>query len=99
MLVMLVMSETYGLPVFHAEGVTDPYSTTPLYRQIADLIAQEITKGTYGPGVRLPSEARISQEYGVSRLTARAAHRELAERGLAVVVQGRGTFVPPGEDS
>lgn len=93
--VMLVMSETHGMPVLDAGVVTDPYSPIPLYKQIADILAAQITDGTYGPEDRLPSETRIGQEYGVSRLTARSVHRELARRGLAVVVQGRGTFVPP----
>lgn len=95
MLVMLVMSETHRLPVFHAVDVVDPYSPVPLYRQIADLIMSMIKSGEYAPGDQLPSESRLSQEYGVSRLTARSAYRYLREQGAVVTAQGRGSFVPP----
>jgi GntR family transcriptional regulator len=41
----------------------------------------------------LPSERDLATEYGVSRMTARAAIEELADQGFVYRVQGRGTFV------
>jgi GntR family transcriptional regulator len=71
----------------------------PLYEQIAAVLDARIEDGTYPPRRRIPSEADICTEFGVSRPTARAAVRLLVERGLVVTVRGKGSFVadcPPG---
>lgn len=65
----------------------------PLYEQIAAVIAARIGDGTYPPRRRVPSEADICVEFGVSRPTARAAIGLLVERGLVVTVRGKGSFV------
>lgn len=65
----------------------------PLYEQIASVLAARIADGTYPPRRRIPSEAQIVDEFGVSRPTARAAVRLLVERGLVRTVRGRGSFV------
>ncbi|MFA1552006.1 GntR family transcriptional regulator [Actinomadura chokoriensis] len=70
---------------------------TPLYRQIADIIAAQIESGELQPDRPIPSETRMAEEYGVARLTARRAVRELVERELVYVVRGKGSFVRPEE--
>lgn len=70
-----------------------PQSATPLYVQLADAIAAQIDSGALAPDHPIPSEVRLAEEYGVARLTARRAVRELRERDLVVTVQGKGTFV------
>ena len=65
----------------------------PLYEQIAAVLAARITDGTYSPRRRIPSEAAIVEEFGVSRPTARAAVQLLVERGLVQTVRGKGTYV------
>jgi GntR family transcriptional repressor for pyruvate dehydrogenase complex len=45
------------------------------------------------PGRRLPTEAELCREFGVSRTSVRAAIQRLAERGYLSVEVGRGTFV------
>jgi len=65
----------------------------PLYEQIAQILAARIADGTYLPRRRIPSEAGIVDEFGVSRPTARAAVQLLVERGLVRTVRGKGTFV------
>jgi GntR family transcriptional regulator len=68
---------------------------TPLYRQIADKIEAQIAAGELQPDRPIPSELRMAEEFGVARLTARRAVRELVERELVYVVRGKGTFVRP----
>lgn len=70
---------------------------TPLYRQIADLVEARIAAGDLQPDRPIPSETSMAEEFGVARLTARRAVRELVERNLVYVVRGKGTFVKPAE--
>ena len=48
-----------------------------LYRQVIDLIAENIQTGTLRPGDRLPSLRRMSKQIGVSIPTVRQAYIEL----------------------
>ena len=56
-------------------------------RQVLDLIEQ------LGVGSAIPSERQLSVDFGVSRLTVRAALDELAREGHLVRRRGSGTFV------
>jgi GntR family transcriptional regulator len=47
------------------------------------------------PGDQLPSEAQLCERYDVSPMTVRRAINLLADRGVVVAEQGRGTFVKP----
>jgi GntR family phosphonate transport system transcriptional regulator len=64
-----------------------------LWRQIVRSIEDEIAKGAHPPGARLPTEAQMSQRFGVNRHTVRRALEELSRNGLVRVEQGRGSFV------
>ena len=65
----------------------------PLYERVRQAIAASITDGTYSPGDKLPSEARLADELGVNRLTVRRAIEELARAGAVESRQGSGTYV------
>lgn len=65
----------------------------PLYERVRQAIASSIGDGTYAPGDRLPSEARLAEELGVNRLTVRRAIEELARAGVVESRQGSGTYV------
>ena len=65
----------------------------PIHRRIADRLAAAIEQDEYPPGSRLPSEARLVRELGVSRGTVRQALATLSSRGLTEAVPSRGTFV------
>lgn len=79
--------------IINVMAMVDPLSPTPLYRQVADALAARIESGELRPGQVMPSELSIQQEYGVARGTARAAVKELRERGLVVTLPQRGTYV------
>lgn len=63
------------------------------YKQIAAALRADITAGRIPPGQRLPSETFLQQQYGVARLTARAAVDVLRAEGLAELHRGRGVIV------
>ena len=64
-----------------------------LYMQLAEQIEREIASGKFGPHERLPTEQQFVDALGVSRITVRQALNHLAEGGLIVKKQGKGTFV------
>ncbi|GEB58490.1 GntR family transcriptional regulator [Streptomyces gardneri] len=76
-------------------GPLDPQSATPLYVQLAEIIAKQIASGALAPDRPIPSENRLAEEYGVARLTARRATQELRDRGLVITVRGKGSYVTP----
>ncbi len=68
-------------------------SPTPLWRQLADLLRDQIATGKLPAGARVPSETHLVQEYGLARGTVRKALATLEDEDLIVRVQGRGSFV------
>jgi len=69
------------------------YSRLPLYAQLEAALRAQIGEGMLRPGDLLPSEAELGQQYGVSRITVRAALQHLEHDGLLERQAGRGTFV------
>ncbi|MGX4657129.1 winged helix-turn-helix domain-containing protein [Micromonospora sp. SCSIO 07396] len=64
-----------------------------VYRQLADVLREQIAAGQPPPGELLPSTLRIGQEHGLGRETVRRALRVLRDEGLIVVERGYGARV------
>ncbi|MDT8318923.1 MAG: histidine utilization repressor [Xanthomonadales bacterium] len=65
----------------------------PLYAKIKRHILGRIMTGELGVNTRVPSENELVRSFGVSRMTANRALKELTEEGYLVRVAGVGTFV------
>lgn len=65
----------------------------PLYLQTAEALRSRIENGIWKTGDRLPSEQRLCEDMGVSSITMRRAISILVSQGLAVRLQGKGTYV------
>ena len=71
----------------------DSSGIVPLYEQLMDQIKEDIVKGGYRGGEKLPSEIQLAKQNQVSVITARKAINELVAQGLVEKRQGKGTFV------
>ncbi len=65
----------------------------PLYARVKDHILGNIRSGAWEPGHRVPSENELVESFGISRMTANRALRELTAEGFLARVPGVGTFV------
>ena len=74
-------------------GVLDRDEARPLYHQLKQWISEQIARGRFPPGSRLPDEQQLSSSLGVSRGVVREAMSELAFEGRVSKQQGRGRFV------
>ncbi|HEX6705132.1 MAG TPA: histidine utilization repressor [Albitalea sp.] len=63
------------------------------YETVKTSIQQRIADGGWEPGVRLPSERELVQEFGCARMTVHRALRELEAAGLIERRQGSGSYV------
>jgi DNA-binding GntR family transcriptional regulator len=70
-----------------------PDESVPPYLRIANDIEADITSGRLVPGDRVPSLARLAQEYGVAKNTVIKAIDVLKGKGLIVSRQGWGNFI------
>lgn len=68
------------------------------HEAIAELLTEEILRGRYQPGDRLPSERDLAQRFETNRGSVREAEKKLGQLGL-VDVQPGGTRVLPIENS
>lgn len=75
------------------EPMFSPGGMDLVYMRIADDIERRIREGEFPHGSRLPNRGELADHYGAAVMTVRRAQRELIERGLVRVVQGKGAYV------
>jgi GntR family histidine utilization transcriptional repressor len=68
---------------------------TPIFQRIKDYLLGEIASGRWKEGDLVPSEQALVRQFGVSRMTANRAVRELTAEQVLTRRQGAGTFVAP----
>ncbi len=73
----------------------DESSPVPLYKQLADNFVRAIETGILSPGQVIPSTYHLSDQHGVSRVTALRCYELLKRMGLVIAVQGGRTRVNP----
>ncbi len=54
----------------------------PAYKAVSEAIENRIVSGEIKPGVQLPTEQDLAQQFGVNRSTVREAIRQLEQEGL-----------------
>lgn len=72
---------------------TQTKNRMPLYLQLAKVMRQKIEHQEWRYGEQIPTLERLGQEYGVSRITLRAALTYLEGFGIVRRIRGQGTFV------
>ena len=65
----------------------------PLYLKVKRHILENIGSGKWAISARVPSENDIVKKFGVSRMTANRALKELSDEGVVVRIAGVGSFV------
>lgn len=70
-----------------------PVGGTFLYGNVAAELRRRITRGVYAAGAKIPTQAELVREFGVSAITIRRALHELTWEGLLFGHQGLGVFV------
>jgi DNA-binding FadR family transcriptional regulator len=63
------------------------------YQRLREFLTNAVKEGAYAPGARLPTERRLSEQFGVTRAVTRNALAELEAANLIRRHVGRGTFV------
>ena len=76
-----------------ATQFTPVTSGARLSDQVARQLADQIAAGRLGAGAKLPPEARLVEQFGVSRTVVREAVSRLKSLGLVDSRQGSGVFV------
>jgi GntR family transcriptional regulator len=87
-----------GRAIRHGRGARSKsplfiYDQVPRYYQLQNILLGKITAGEFAADSRIPTEAALVKEYGISRITVRQALRALENEGLIRREPGRGTFV------
>lgn len=83
--------------IIMAGGTIDKKNNIPLYLQLMSIFTDNIRKGIWAVGEKLPSEKELAHTYGVSLITVRKTLEELNKENVIYKVQGKGSFVSYAE--
>ncbi len=75
------------------EDLVTDMGRSPLWTAILETLSDEIARGQYRPGDRLPTEAQLADRFSVNRHTVRRALAALSEAGTVQSRRGAGVFV------
>lgn len=75
------------------EALSSAPSGVPIYKEIRRAMLSRLEQGAWAPGMAIPSEAKLKEEFGVAIGTIRKAVDELVAENILIRQQGRGTFV------
>ena len=67
--------------------------STPLYKQLAEQLRQQIEEGKFKNDHPIPSERSLCEKFRISRITVRQAILEMINEGILYRKQGKGTYV------
>ncbi|WHH59365.1 FadR/GntR family transcriptional regulator [Petroclostridium sp. X23] len=70
-----------------------PIRKSNISQQVFERIRNEIIRGIWKPGEKIPSENELANILNVSRISVRAALQKLTTLGLLEAKQGEGTYV------
>src|SRR5215475_13071277 len=91
--------EARGRPRHMLENLHLPDSDQPMYRRLADAIAERIARGELASGEKLPPQREIARALGINVTTVTRAFSSLQQLGLVEARPGRGTLVAPRDGS
>lgn len=80
-----------------AAPVLDRNSGSPLWTQFRDALRAQILGGELAVGTKLPTEAELGEQFGISRIVVREALADLVRNGLIYKIRGQGAFVSTRE--
>jgi GntR family transcriptional regulator len=75
----------------------DRASGMPLWTQFRDSLRNVILSGDLAVGDKLPTEAELGEQFGISRIVVREALADLVRSGLIYKIRGQGAFVAARE--
>ena len=68
-------------------------NSAPYYKQIKQEIYSRIQRGEWKEGDRIPSERKLCEQFGISRITVRQAISQAVNEGILKSYPGKGTFI------
>ncbi|MFO5319399.1 winged helix-turn-helix domain-containing protein, partial [Salmonella enterica subsp. enterica serovar 1,4,[5],12:i:-] len=67
--------------------------STPIYQQITNYFQEQIAKGNWAVGAKLPAQRKLAEQFGVNRSTLITALDELMAVGLITSNPGSGMVI------
>lgn len=71
----------------------EKFKYAPKYIKLKEMLREQIEKGVFKPGSKIPTEFELTKKYNISRTTAIRSINDLVNDGFLYRIQGKGTFV------